>query len=105
MELWMPVVISIVGSISAYFLAITKSKSDLKVLEENHKRDLERLEREQQHELKKLEVQIEKETEQQEKAIQNELAKDFMGSMMSSLLESPQVKKEMEKALTKGFKK
>lgn len=71
MDIWIPVVVAIVGSLFSYFGAIAKSKSDLKSLKEQHaldleksdrqhRLDLEKLEKEQKHELEKMRSEAER---------------------------------------------
>lgn len=70
MEIWIPVIVAIVGSLFSYFGAVSKSKNDLKNLKEQHaldleksdkqhRLDLERLEKEQKHEMEKMRSEAE----------------------------------------------
>lgn len=89
MDIWIPVVVAIIGSVASFFGAIATSKSDLKKVKHQHELDLESLkekhlldmqalEKQQDHELKKINAELESQGKLYEKNKETDMIAGFM---------------------------
>lgn len=89
MDIWIPVIVAIVGSVASFFGAIATSKSDLKKVKHQHELDLESLkekhlldmqalEKQQEHELRKINTELESQGKLYEQNKQTDMIAGFM---------------------------
>ena len=108
------VIMPIVTGISSYIAATTKSKKDITQLREQskldieklmnqHKMDLEALERKHQMEIEKTQIEHQHKIELTQKEMENSLGSNLVNEMMSQVLQSPEIKNEMNKSILKGM--
>lgn len=96
-EMWIPVLVAIISSGFSYGIARSKSKSELKSLEQSTNDKLRTMQESHKNELEKLEKEFELKASYEESQAQTELAKEFM--------KQPEVSQAIMKEFAKSFMK
>ena len=113
MKEYLPYIVSIfVAGITAfisYFTARSKTKTDIKILQENnqheitrlmeqHKVDIDSFERKHKMEIEKMELELQHELTLKEKETENQLGTDIVSTMLKEFLKSPAGQAQMRQA-------
>lgn len=107
-----PIILSIVSGLLSYLAATSKANKDLVQLREQnkleieklmnqHKMDLEALERKHQMEVEKMEIEHKYKIELNQKEMEGKLGSDMMTQMLSEMMKTPEVKREILKGMQK----
>jgi hypothetical protein len=110
------IVLPILSGFSSYILSINKSKKDIVQLREQnkleieklmnqHKMDLEALERKHQMDIEKMQLEHNHRIQLMEKETQNKLGGDIIGGMISTVMNTPEVKNQMSRSVLQGMNK
>ena len=111
-DLISPIVLSIISGILSYFAATSKANKDLRQLREQnkfdieklmnqHKMDLEALERKHQMEVEKMEIEHKHKIELAQKELEGKVGSDMMSQMLSEMMKTPEVKREILRGMQK----
>ena len=110
------VIMPVLSGIGSYFLSTRQTKKDVERLREQnkleidklmnqHKLDLEALERKHQMEIEKMEIGHKHALELNQKELEAKAGTDLMTGMMSSLMNTPEIKNQMSQAVLQGMNK
>lgn len=110
------IVLPLLSGIGSYFMAINKSKKDIIQLREQskleierlmnqHKMDLEALERKHLMDIEKMEIEHKHKIELMQKEVENKVGGDFMNGIISNLLNTPEMKSQMNRAMLQEISK
>ena len=91
----------ILTAIISYFAAVSKSKSDLAALKEQHKTELEKIEKQAKADIEKLEKDMAAQAKLYEATAQTDVMKEVMGKVMNS----PAVGNVLSDFMTREFNK
>ncbi|MDP1548386.1 MAG: hypothetical protein Q8L87_20425 [Anaerolineales bacterium] len=111
-DLISPIVLSIVSGLLSYFAATSKANKDLIQLREQnkleierlmnqHKMDLEAQKQKHQMEVEKMELEHKHKLELAQKETENKLGSDMMSQVISEMMKTPEVKRELLRGMQK----
>ncbi|WP_010530562.1 hypothetical protein [Lentibacillus jeotgali] len=95
MEIWIPVIVALISSVTSYFLATYKGKTELrnlkkqqeanlKKMEEQRKADLEKMEKQHAQEIERIKTEIQSKSELYENQAQTGAIKNIMEDPLSA---------------------
>lgn len=111
-ELIAPIVLSIISGILSYVAATSKANKDLIQLREQnkleieklmnqHKMDLEAQKQKHQMEVEKMELEHKHKLELAQKESENKLGSDMMSQVISEMIRTPEIKRELLRGMQK----
>ncbi|MBL8100390.1 MAG: hypothetical protein JNK81_14495 [Anaerolineales bacterium] len=111
-EIFGGVLLSVVSGIISYFAATSKANKDLTQLREQnkldieklmnqHKMDLEAVAQKHQMDIEKMELEHKHKVELMQKETESKLGSDLMSQMLTGMMKTPEVQKEILKGMRK----
>lgn len=112
LELSIPIILSLISGLLSYFAATSKANKDLIQLREQnkleieklmnqHKMDLEAQKQKHQMEVEKMELEHKHKLELTQKETENKLGSDLMSQMLSEVMKTPEVKRQIVQGMQK----
>ena len=109
-------VMPILSGVGSYIMSIKRSQKDINQLREQnkldieklmnqHRMDLEALERKHQMEVEKMEIDHKHNLELKQKEMENKIGGEFFTEIMSGLMNSPEMRAQINKSLSQGIAK
>lgn len=111
-ELAIPIILSLISGLLSYLAATSKANKDLIQLREQnkleieklvnqHKMDLEAQKQKHQMEVEKMELEHKYRIELTQKETENKLGSDLMNQMLSEVMKTPEVKRQILQSMRK----
>ena len=106
------VICALISGVVTYLVSRKQTKSEIQKLEKQHQLDIEKEREKHIMELEKIEMQHKYEMELKDKEMANQIGGNALNSIISSVMDTPEVKQEIAKSVktsnnksTKGKKK